>query len=360
MVAMFAGHSERLEQDRTVITRRGVVRGIAALAAAPLVQPMMMVTAQAQGAPLLTARTLNHIHIDASDVAKSADFYAVLFGARVRDKAKGFWVMLLPGDTSGFPHWLAINNTPEPRPNRDGGVDKPGQYTHMGIGVDFADTEATARLSEVMNERYAFAKAKPSGGWTVKNDFPGSRSIYFKDPDGMIIQLLRATDDAYTGDGVRDDAAPQWTPPSEKPLVQARSFNSMHFYVSDLDRAAAFYKDLLGTSVHSKSTDGSSYTLLLPNSTPGRATWLDVRKAKGDTKPGQYAYMGVGIEIGDGANSMENLAVAINKRFPFANAKAMGSRVGRPGARVISMQDPDGLKFELTRLDDDGRPANNA
>lgn len=344
MVATFGG--------KLALTRRDVVRGLTALTAAPLVQPMMMTAAQAQEKPILTARSLNHIHFDSTDVQRAVDFWYLLLGAKVRDKAKGFWVMLLPEDLSGMPHWLAINNTPQPHPNRDGGIDKAGQYTHMGIGVDFPDPQATARESEVINKRFPFAEAKPTGGWTVKNDFPGSRSIYYKDQDGVIVQLLRGSDDAYTADGVIDAEAPPWKAPAEKPLVMARSFNNMHFNVSDLDRTATFYKNLLGTTVHAKSADGSGYSLLFPNSTTGRKTWLGIKKAPAT---GPYTHMGISIDIDDGANSMENLAVAINKRFTFAKAKAVGKAVGgKKGARAVSMFDPDGMPFELCRHDDDG------
>ena len=141
---------------------------------------------------------------------------------------------------------------------------------------------------------------------------------------------------------------------AEKPLVMARSFNNMHFNVSDLDRTATFYKNLLGTTVHAKSADGSGYSLLFPNSTAGRKTWLGIKKAPA-AATGPYTHMGISIDIDDGANSMENLAVAINKRFTFAKAKAVGKAVGgKKGARAVSMLDPDGMPFELCRHDDDG------
>ena len=235
----------------------------------------------------------------------------------------------------------------------------------MGIGVELDDPQATTRISAEMNKRFPFAKAKPTGPWNEKNEFPGARSIYFKDPDGLTIQLIRPGDNGYLFAGTRFEGAPSWTPPNEKPLVRVRNINHMHFDVSDLDRSAAFYGELFGATIRDKSPT-LGYTMLLPTNTPGRATWLSLTKplpGKPNTtdgsgiKPGEYAHMGIGIDIDDGANSTQKLAEAINKRFPFAKAQPTGpgNPAGdKPGSRSIYLRDPDGLIFQLIKPTDDG------
>ena len=74
----------------------------------------------------------------------------------------------------------------------------------MGIGIDIPDVEATRRLSAEINEKYPFAKARPTVvPWNDQGEYSGSRSIYLFDPDGLIVQLIRPDDDGYLTDRSR-------------------------------------------------------------------------------------------------------------------------------------------------------------
>ncbi len=211
-------------------------------------------------------------------------------------------------------------------------------------------------------KRFPFTAPRPTGPWNEKNEFPGGRSIYFTDPDGLIIQLIRPDDDGYLFPGSRDPKAPKWTPPAASPLTRVRSINHMHFDVSDLQRSADFYAALFGAKVHEKAA--TFWTLTLPTNTPGRAHWLSLSKAPqpkpsadgSGVKPGVYSHMGIGIDIPD-PQATQRLAAAINKRFPFADAKPTGpwnNKGEHPGARSLYMHDPDGLLIQLIRPEDDG------
>lgn len=298
----------------------------------------------------MPVRTINHIHLDSSDLARSTEFYSTMFGARVRGLSPDRMSMLLPSDTPGIAYYLSINLiTPQSKPNGiDGSGLKPGHLSHIGLGIDIPDPEATKRLSEALNKRYTFANAQPTGPWTAKGDFPGARSIYVRDPSGTLLQPIRASDDAYSL-SVDPNAS---AAPSTPPLVRFRNFNHVNIEVGDLDLTAAFYKDVFGGTIR-KAPNGESAAILFHSDIPGHAAWLNLAKASAGAKAGEYAGVGVGIDMDRGANSAENVAAVINKRFPFAKARPDN---GKGRAQSVSLQDPDGLKFKLVRTDDDGGP----
>jgi hypothetical protein len=115
---------------RGTLSRRELVRGLIALAAAPAASLMGPAPAAAQNAsaPIVRVRSINHIHFDVSDLKRSADFYAAMFGAKVRDQNVNFWTMTLPTETPGFAYWFSLNKAPLPKPSADGGGLKPGHY----------------------------------------------------------------------------------------------------------------------------------------------------------------------------------------------------------------------------------------
>src|SRR5262249_17366823 len=162
---------------------------------------------------------------------------------------------------------------PAKKPHPDGSGVKPGRYAHMGIGIDIPDPKYTQQLSADINRKWPFAQAKPTGPWNEKNEFPGARSIYLKDPDGLILQLIRPEDDGYLFPGSRFPGAPAWNPPANvKPMTRVRTINHVHFDVSDFQRSADFYGELFGATVHEKAP--TFWTIVLPTNSPGQAFWF--------------------------------------------------------------------------------------
>src|SRR6185503_14948846 len=73
--------------ERRELSRRGVVEAVAALcAAAGAVGPA---SAQPSSAPLVKARTFNHVSLMTKDLARSKAFYSRLTGLPVRSEAPG-------------------------------------------------------------------------------------------------------------------------------------------------------------------------------------------------------------------------------------------------------------------------------
>lgn len=187
---MARGIDDLMDQyDRGALTRRQLVTGLfAALSAGALPAP-----AQAQSpTPLAPARSINHLHFAVSDHQKSADFYAALFGAKIKDRGKTLWTMTFPNSTSSMGSWISLEKASEGH--------KPGTYNHMGIGVDLPNPDSTKRLADEINKRFPFAKARPTGPMDPKGGNQGGRSIYMYDPDGLYMQLNAPKDDGWLPD----------------------------------------------------------------------------------------------------------------------------------------------------------------
>jgi metallothiol transferase len=147
--------------ERGSISRRELVAGILALAARP------SSGAQAGAAKPIQVSGIDHVALRVSDVERSARFYTELFGASVRSRSQGS-VFLDIGDD-----WLALFGR---------GVASTG-YGTTEPGVDHVSFHSvTARATE---ERMGALRAH---GLDPASP-PGSGRVYFKDPDGVILQL---------------------------------------------------------------------------------------------------------------------------------------------------------------------------
>jgi metallothiol transferase len=147
--------------ERGVVSRRELVAGILALAARP------SGAAQAAGGTPIQVSGIDHVALRVSDVERSAQFYKELFGASVRSQSPSS-VFLDVGDD-----WLALFAR---------GVASTG-YGATQPGVDHVSFHSvTARSAEdrmrVLRE-HGLDPTSP----------PGSGRVYFKDPDGVILQL---------------------------------------------------------------------------------------------------------------------------------------------------------------------------
>ena len=147
--------------ERGLISRRELVAGLLALAARP------SVAAGAGAAKPIQVSGIDHVALRVSDVERSARFYTELFGATVRSRSQGS-VFLDIGDD-----WLALFGR---------GVASTG-YGATDPGVDHVSFHTPAARSAEQRmgalREHGLDPASP----------PGSGRVYFKDPDGVILQL---------------------------------------------------------------------------------------------------------------------------------------------------------------------------
>jgi metallothiol transferase len=145
------------------ISRRELVAGILALAARP------SGAAQAAAGQPIQVSGIDHVALRVSDVQRSARFYTELFGATVRSQSPSSVFL----DVGGGGDWVALFGR---------GV----ASTSLGMtepGVDHISFHsANARSAEDRMRVLREHGLEPSSP-------PGSGRVYFKDPDGVILQL---------------------------------------------------------------------------------------------------------------------------------------------------------------------------
>jgi catechol 2,3-dioxygenase-like lactoylglutathione lyase family enzyme len=149
--------------DRGSLSRRQLLQGLFALGFGPhSVTPVTGAVGNAgQAASLFHTRTLNHVTILASSVARSRAFYQRLTGLPIRAEDKDFCEFRLEG---GFLGIYAL----------DAG-ERPG-FNHLCLGIDRFDPQAT--LS-------ALKAAKPEAKPTIEDE----DQVYVQDPDGVRVQI---------------------------------------------------------------------------------------------------------------------------------------------------------------------------
>jgi catechol 2,3-dioxygenase-like lactoylglutathione lyase family enzyme len=149
--------------DQGGLSRRQLLQGLFALGIgryAPSPPPGGFRGA-VQSPPLFHTRTLNHVTLFSSNVARSKAFYQRLTGLPIRAEDKDFCEFRLEG---GFLGLYA----------RDGG-DQPG-FNHFCFGIDRYDPQAA--LSAL---KAAVPEAKPT--------LEGGDQVYVQDPDGVRVQF---------------------------------------------------------------------------------------------------------------------------------------------------------------------------
>ena len=142
------------EQRR--ISRRALIEGLVAIT----LGSRMFAQGTTQTAPVVHARTLNHVTLYSSDVGRSKKFYQHLAGLPVRDEGAGFCELKLEGAFLGI-----YAPDQEQRP----GID------HFCLGIDSFD--ANRLLSELQ-------RAVPDAQPVVRDG-----QVYVRDPDGALVQF---------------------------------------------------------------------------------------------------------------------------------------------------------------------------
>ena len=149
--------------DRGDLSRRQLLQGLLALSVAPHITSRFAndLGGVEQAAPLFHTRTLNHVTVYASSVARSKAFYQRLTGLPIQAEDKDFCEFRLEG---GFLGLYAP----------DAG-ERPG-FNHFCLGIDAYDPQAA--LAAI---RTAMPEAKAA--------LEGKDQVYVQDPDGVRVQL---------------------------------------------------------------------------------------------------------------------------------------------------------------------------
>lgn len=146
--------SEMLDRyERGALSRRELVGGLAAAAAFPQ-------TAPGAGPSTFRGTELNHLALNVTDVKRSRDFYQKHLGSPVLTESGSSCFLGLGTN------FLALFQNPNPRMN------------HFCVGIEnYEVRKVTAEL-----ERQGLDPRQPSG----------TNRVYFKDPDGLEVQLAAA------------------------------------------------------------------------------------------------------------------------------------------------------------------------
>ncbi len=116
---------------------------------------------------------IRHVALRVRDLRRSTDFYTRVLGFKVEWQPDEDNVYLTSGSDN-----LALHQAAAAPANPDGAIG----LDHFGFGV--AESDEVDRWAGFLMEKGVELVRKP------KTHRDGSRSIYFRDPDGNIIQLL--------------------------------------------------------------------------------------------------------------------------------------------------------------------------
>jgi catechol 2,3-dioxygenase-like lactoylglutathione lyase family enzyme len=145
------------------MTRRELVAALLALVATGSPD---LAAQPPQVARVAQARTLNHVSVAVSDVARSAELYQALLGLEVVSRPGNGGINLGLGD--GFLGLYALPDV--------------GRAHHFCLGVDDYDPD---RIAAALTRAGLEARVDRNSD----NRTSGGDQLYFNDPDGTIVQL---------------------------------------------------------------------------------------------------------------------------------------------------------------------------
>jgi len=222
-----------------MLNRREVLLALASLPLLPVSQ-----VAHAQR-PAVRVRTLNHIHLNVSDLQRSLRFYQELFGLRLQgnqgveiDWAEGVIPILGIGDGTQF---ISFSERKEVGPE--------GRIDHFGFGVEFFDADQI--VADLLSHGIR------SDIRIRRDSDPPVPELKFNDPDGVIVQIQ---DISYCGgSGTLGNQCSSATPPPLPP-IPVRTLNHIHLPVSNIQESLSFYQGVLGMEVQAEQGIESDWT----------------------------------------------------------------------------------------------------
>ncbi len=141
------------------LSRRALLGGLAALIVAP--GAALAAPVKSSVSPVFQARTINHVTMYSSNVARTKEFYRTLTGLGIRDEGADYCELRVK---NGFLGIYALE------PGKQLGFD------HLCFGVDRYEPKAALA---------AIQRAFPDAHASIEND----DQVYVRDPDGVRVQI---------------------------------------------------------------------------------------------------------------------------------------------------------------------------
>src|SRR3989449_9700309 len=197
--------------------------------------------------PPIRARAINHVTLDVSDVKRSVDFYQGLFGMPVINRQ---------GTTSAG---LQIGNGPQHLGLTSAGSNAP-KINHLCLAVDNFNVDrlkailarrgiTESEAAEPMRMRVRMRGPEAGGGKE------GTPEFYFRDPDGIVIQLQ---DPRYCGGaGPLGNICPRPEPSPKRGLIALRNWSHCTNSGSDRARSNKVYQELFGFRIQAYQGRGN-------------------------------------------------------------------------------------------------------
>jgi catechol 2,3-dioxygenase-like lactoylglutathione lyase family enzyme len=247
--------------------------------------------ASAQETPLrFTA--LDHIETSAPDAAKSAAFYAAIFGGPIWKNNKSLRRYVKLG-----PRYIAIENAREPL-----GID------HFSAGIEGFNIAEVHRFLEQRGIEY--------------KDYPSGRDLNVADPDGIHLQLSADNTWAQLSTGT---ASPETATSQATPIFAATGIDHILLNVADPEKSAVFYAEIFGPVTQRNNN----------------RIWFQVGKSRvGLLKTPAGAKPGV--------NHFCVSAAAFDENAATKKLAAAGARIEKPEVPgSTEFRDPDGLLVQV-------------
>lgn len=263
----------------------------------------------AQGNVLpLNTPGLDHLDVIVPDVEKTTRFYMGLFRTTLHAQpfqgGQRYFVLLGPLNEKREVGYIAVG-------------DARGRGTYIGhFCTSVVEWRRdSAAIFAAMTEQFRAAGL---------GEFPGSTGVggIFADPDGIEIQFLPAPDTLVTA------AVPSDLVPGGQGLVTPLRVDNVLVYVSDLDKALAYYRILYGMKT---SRDGGSAVFTFAN---GSRLLLQQTQYEYGLAQTRIARYGIRVQPFDRAAVESGIA-------------ALGGSVVEASDKLVRLRDVDGIELEL-------------
>jgi catechol 2,3-dioxygenase-like lactoylglutathione lyase family enzyme len=317
-------------------------RSLLAALPAALIGPRLL--AQTPAAPI-AVRKLTHFSLQVSNVPRSVDFYQGLFGMPIQAR-QGSAVLLRIGPG---PQFLSISPA----------VGGPPRIARIGVSVQDFDPDRVLRQLAAHGVTAAPGTGEGSGVGArqarvvTRGD---TRELYFGDPDGVVIQLQDTTYCGGTGTLGNQCAAVE---PSPVPgLLAVRDLSHFTVFVSDGQRANAFYQEVFGLGV--QATQGPTAPVL---GVGDKIQFLMFAGGGGGRRGGQPSAANIhhaclnleGFAVDGILKTLEGYGIKPRPEGSLATppmisyvSLRMPARGGAPGGTPeLYFTDPDGLLMQL-------------
>lgn len=172
---------------------------------------------------------LDHVSLAVSDVARSLDFYAKVFGNTLRKE----------NESSRYYVKLGLSYLAMAQPGANG---KAGRIDHFCAG--FASDEMAGAKAHLNKLGIKFTSPPPFG-------------LFFADPEGIRVQMW--TDNSWNDVGRTASREPHQIP--EAPMLEPTRLDHLVLAVSDLDAATLYYRNLFGPAIREKKAKQTWFKL---------------------------------------------------------------------------------------------------